>query len=78
MVTCFLCWLPREGCSAREGQGCQAACCQVWGGEGQAWSNAARAPRHEQSFNQCYSKEVVGVRGPPLILFYRGEKRTPV
>lgn len=36
------------------------------------WSSAPRALHHEQSFNQCYSKEVVGVRGPPLILFYRG------
>ena len=34
-------------------------------------------PHHEQSFNQCYSKEVVGVRGPPLILFYRGRGADP-
>lgn len=29
-------------------------------------------PHHEQSFNQSYGKDMVGVRGPPPILLYRG------
>lgn len=63
----FLCWLPREGCSAQEGQSCQ-----VWGGEGEVWRHMPGVPHHKQSFNQSYGKEVVGVRRSPPVLLYRG------
>lgn len=41
LVSSFLCWLLREGCSACERQSHRAARCLVWGREeeGQAWSN---------------------------------------
>lgn len=49
------------------GRGCQVAHSQVWGW-GQARGNAPGAPRSQQSLNQRYGREVVGVRGPPLSL----------
>lgn len=51
--------------------------CLEWGREGQAWSSAPGAPQHEQSLNQCYGREVAGVRGPPLLLWYRGGQQAP-
>lgn len=54
----------------------QAARCQVWG-QAQTRSNTPRAPHCEQSLIHCYGMEVVGVRGPPLILFYRGKGAAP-
>lgn len=77
----FLCWLLREGCSAKDalprGNRAVGSLLPVWGGEGQAWSNTPGVPHHEQSFNQSYGKEVVGVRGPPLILLNRGGGEDP-
>lgn len=49
------------------GRGCQVAHSQVWGW-GQARGNAPGVPRSQQSLNQRYGREVVGVRGPPLSL----------
>lgn len=39
--------------------------------------NRHGATHPEQSLIHCYSMEVVGVRGPPLILFYRGRGAAP-